>query len=146
MVDQLIVPIAVISLQSKVAANDDYMMSVADITDWESKNGKVKQGCVFVMNTGWYKKFSNPQTYVNQDKEGVLHFPGFSPAAAKLLVERQVAGIGIEIPISKLVGKWELDPVRSEPDKPGVIANVVFEQIARICVTRRKIQEEDSIA
>ena len=94
--NQLIVPIAVINLQSKVVVNDDYMMSVADITEWESRNGKLKPGCLFVMNTGWYKKFSNPHEYVNQDKEGVLHFPGFSPAAAKLLVERQVAGIGID--------------------------------------------------
>ena len=30
------------------------------------------------------------------DTEGVMHFPGFSPESAKLLVERDVAGIGID--------------------------------------------------
>jgi len=49
-----------------------------------------------VMNTGWYKKFSNPASYINQDENGVLHFPGFSVAVAKLLLERDVAGIGID--------------------------------------------------
>jgi kynurenine formamidase len=94
--DQLIVPIAVINMQTKVVSNGDYMMTVADVTEWESKNGMIEEGCLFVMNTGRYQKFSNPHEYVNQGKEGVLHFPGFSPAVAKLLVERQVAGIGID--------------------------------------------------
>ena len=94
--DQLIVPIAVINMQTKVVSNDDYMMTVADVTEWESKNGMIEEGYLFVMNTGWHQKFSDPHEYVNQDNEGVLHFPGFSPADAKLLVERQVAGIGID--------------------------------------------------
>ena len=49
-----------------------------------------------VMNTGWHKRFSDSKAYVNQDEQGVLHFPGFSVAAAELLVERDVAGVGID--------------------------------------------------
>ncbi|MFT7461227.1 MAG: kynurenine formamidase [Planctomycetota bacterium] len=94
--DQLIVPIVVINVQNKVTSNDDYLLTVNDITEWEAHHGKIEKGCLLVMNTGWYKKFSNPTAYVNQDKEGVLHFPGFSTAVAELLINRDVAGIGID--------------------------------------------------
>lgn len=94
--DQLIVPIVVINVQRKVKSDEDYQLTAKDITNWEALYGKVNKGSLVVMNTGWYLKFSNPVAYVNQDKEGVLHFPGFSAAAAKLLVERDVAGIGID--------------------------------------------------
>ncbi len=94
--DQLIVPIVIINVQDKVESNDDYQLAVADIVKWEADHGQIGKGCLVVMNTGWYKKFSDPQGYVNQDEEGVLHFPGFSAASAKLLLQREVAGIGID--------------------------------------------------
>jgi len=94
--DQLIVPIVVINVQKKVAADDDYLLTVKDITDWEAHHGKIRKGTLVVMNTGWYLKFSDPKAYINQAEDGVLHFPGFSAAAAELLVERDVAGIGID--------------------------------------------------
>ncbi len=94
--NQLIAPVVVINVQNKVASNDDYQLTVEDIEEWEIDNGQIEKGCLVVMNTGWYLKFSDPHAYVNQNKEGVLHFPGFSVAAAKLLLEREVAGIGID--------------------------------------------------
>jgi kynurenine formamidase len=94
--NQLIVPIVVIEVQDKAASDDDYQLSVEDIQNWESKHGQIKKGRLVLMNTGWYRKFSDPKAYVNQDEAGVLHFPGFSTAAAKLLLERDIAGIGID--------------------------------------------------
>jgi kynurenine formamidase len=94
--DQLIAPVVVISVQKKVKINDDYQLTVEDIKNWETDNGKIKKGTLVVMNTGWYLKFSDLHAYINQNDKGELHFPGFSVAAAKLLVERDVAGIGID--------------------------------------------------
>lgn len=94
--DQLIVPIVVINVQKKAAIDDDYLLTVKDITDWEAQYGKIRKGELVVMNTGWYLKFPDASAYVNQAADGVLHFPGFSAAAAELLVERDVAGIGID--------------------------------------------------
>ena len=48
------------------------------------------------MNTGWYKKFTDPEKYINQAQDGTLHFPGFSPESAELLLTRDIAGIGID--------------------------------------------------
>ena len=94
--DQLIAPVVVINVQEKVKKNADYQLTVEDIKNWEVVNGQIGKGCLLVMNTGWYHKFSEPHNYVNQNEKGELHFPGFSVAAAKLLVERDVAGIGID--------------------------------------------------
>ena len=94
--NDLVAPVAVINVQDKVALDPDYQLSVQDVLTWEERNGRVLPGSLVVMNTGWYKKFSDPKAYVNQDETGVLHFPGFSVAAAQLLVERDVAGIGID--------------------------------------------------
>ena len=94
--NDLVAPVAVINVQDRVALDPDYQLSVRDVLTWEERNGQVLPGSLVVMNTGWYKKFSDPEAYVNQDEQGVLHFPGFSVAAAELLVERDVAGIGID--------------------------------------------------
>ena len=94
--NDLVAPVAVINVQDRVALDPDYQLSVEDVQSWEDRNGRIMQGSLVVMNTGWYKKFHNPQAYINQDETGVLHFPGFSVAAAQLLVERDVAGIGID--------------------------------------------------
>ena len=93
---QLVVPAVVINVEEKAQVNSDYLLSVADITAWEGRHGRIKGGTLVLMHTGWHRKFSDAKAYVNQDEEGILHFPGFSVAAAKLLLERNVAGIGID--------------------------------------------------
>ncbi len=94
--NQLILPIVVLDAQYAVAKNDDYELTPADIKNWEAKHGKVPANSLFVMNTGWHKRFDDPQKYINMDGDNVMRFPGFSAAAAKLLVARDVAGIGID--------------------------------------------------
>ncbi len=47
--------------------------------------------------TGWAECYSNPERYCNRDKQGRLHFPGYSEQSAKYLVhERHVAILGID--------------------------------------------------
>ena len=83
--NDLVAPVAVINVQNKVAQEPDYQLSVEDVLLWEELNGRIQPGVLVVMNTGWYKKFHEPQAYVNQDEAGVLHFPGFSVAVARYL-------------------------------------------------------------
>ena len=95
-VNDLIVPVAIIDAREQAARDPDYQLSVEDVLSWEERNGRIQPGSLVVMNTGWHKKFHDPEAYINQDEAGVLHFPGFSVAAAQVLVERDVAGIGID--------------------------------------------------
>ncbi len=93
---QLIVPIVVLDAKRASAADNDYELTPADIRNWEAQHGKVPANSLFVMNTGWHDRFDNPQKYINMDGDNVMRFPGFSADAARLLVERDVAGIGID--------------------------------------------------
>jgi kynurenine formamidase len=95
-VSELVVPVVVINVREKAAKDPDYLVAGNDIVDWEAIHGPVPVGSVFIANTGWHDKFSDPDKYANVDDQGVMHFPGFSKAAAQLLVERDVVGIGID--------------------------------------------------
>lgn len=94
--DQLIVPMVVFDARRAAAANSDYELRADDIKQWESQHGKVPANSLFIMHTGWHKRFNNPAKYANMDGEQVMHFPGYAADAAELLVARDVAGIGID--------------------------------------------------
>lgn len=95
-VDELVVPLAVLDVKAKVEKSADYLVSGSDIVDWESANGPVPVASVLVVNTGWHQRFDDPAKYLNQDDQGVMHFPGVSAEAAEMLVERDVVGVGID--------------------------------------------------
>ncbi len=95
-VEELVVPAVVLDLRARVKDQPDYRISANDVVDWEAVNGPIPVGSLVIANTGWHRRFVDPAQYVNQDAEGVKHFPGFSADAAQLLVERDVMGIGID--------------------------------------------------
>jgi kynurenine formamidase len=95
--ESFIAPIAVIDIEAKTADDDDAMVTVEDITAWESANGQLPDGVVVMMYSGWEKRLADPATYINQRDDGTIHFPGFSPEAATFLVnERNITGIGVD--------------------------------------------------
>ena len=94
--EELVVPVVVIDVSKKVQDDPDYAISGNDIVDWEDAFGPVPVGGVVLAYTGWGSKYPNPKAYLNQDDQGVMHFPGFGADAAAMLVERDVAGIGID--------------------------------------------------
>ncbi|NKB76737.1 MAG: cyclase family protein [Gammaproteobacteria bacterium] len=95
-IDQLILPMIVIDVKSKVEANPDYELSTQDVRDWESKYGSIPKDSLVVMNSGWHSKFNDSEKYINMDSDNVMHFPGYSVKAGEYLVKRGVAGIGID--------------------------------------------------
>jgi kynurenine formamidase len=95
--EQLFCPAVVIDVRDKASAAADYLLSTADIETWEKAHGRIPANAVVFMYTGWDSRWSNFDQYKNADKGGGLHFPGFSPEAAQLLVQdRNVAGLGID--------------------------------------------------
>ena len=64
---------------------------------WESRHGPVPADSVALLLTGWAERWNNPAAYLGADANGGLHFPGFGPdAAALLLNQRGVAGLGTD--------------------------------------------------
>lgn len=93
---QLIVPAVMIDARTQATANADYRLSAADIERWEAQHGRVPEGALVILNTGWHKRFADPKAYTNMDLAGRMRFPGYGEDAARLLVARGVVGIGID--------------------------------------------------
>ena len=90
-------PAAVIDASGQAAADPDYLLAKQDLLDWEEEHGRLPEGVIVLMYTGWSRKWSDADAYRNLDSEGRLHFPGFSEEAARFLIdERQIRGIGID--------------------------------------------------
>ena len=94
---KLFAPGVLIDVSPQAEVNADYLISLKDITDWEKQHGRIPRGAVVLVNTGWGRFWKNFARYKNQDVRGGLHFPGYSPGAAKFLVrQRRVNGIGLD--------------------------------------------------
>ncbi len=96
---QLVGRAVVVDIAQRCAANRDYQLSPADIGAWEKTNGRIPEGAIVMVRTGWAKLWPDRARYMGTATPGDvsnLHFPGVSPEAAKLLVERRVDGVGID--------------------------------------------------
>lgn len=49
-----------------------------------------------VLRTGWSERWTDAAQYRNTDGGGVMHFPGYSVEAVKVLIERGVVGLTID--------------------------------------------------
>lgn len=93
----LVVPLAVVNVAAKAAANPDYQLGRADLTAWEKKHGRLPAGCCVAMQSGWARHAADAAKYTGKDAAGAFHFPGFDPdAVAWLLKERRVSGIAVD--------------------------------------------------
>ncbi len=97
--EQLSGPLAIVDIQSQCAANPDYAASPADLDACEARHGHVGTGSVVLFRTGWSQRWPDTLQYLGDDTPGkadALHFPGISPEAARWLVDRGVAAVGID--------------------------------------------------
>ena len=94
---ELVQPAAVLDARPQCQSNPDYALTAAAVLAWESRHGPIPPGTVALLLTGWSEHWNNPAAYLGADAAGNLHFPGFSPDAADLLVnQRQAAGLGTD--------------------------------------------------
>lgn len=89
-------PAVVLDVRQEAAKNPDYRLPITQIENWEHAHGKIPPGAIVLLRTGWSSRWPDVQKYRNQDKQGKLHFPGFSDEAARLLIDRRVSGLGCD--------------------------------------------------
>jgi len=89
-------PADVIDVRAKVEKDADYRLSVADLQAWEARHGQIAAGAIVMLRTGWGSRWPDQTRYRNMDSKGVMHFPGYSVAAAKFLIARHVSGLCID--------------------------------------------------
>lgn len=99
-VEQLIGPAAVIDVSAKAAADADYRLMLEDVHAWEAKHGRIQQGAIVLLRTGWGQRWPDRKRYLGDDKPGDasnLHFPSYGAESARFLVEqRKVGALGVD--------------------------------------------------
>ena len=97
---KLIGPAVVIDVTKACAADRDYRLAVADVAAWERAHGRIPDGAIVAVRTGWGKTWPDKASYLGDATPGDvahLHFPGISREAAEFLArERKVSGVGID--------------------------------------------------
>src|ERR1700759_2074285 len=81
----MLMPLVVLDVHEKVAKNPDYVLSLDDVKDWESRHGRIPEHAFVAMRTDWAKRWPDDQAMQNRDKAGVAHYPGWSMPVLKLL-------------------------------------------------------------
>jgi kynurenine formamidase len=100
--EDLIGPAVKVDVSDKAAADKDYLISVADFENWEKANGRIPDGTIVLLQTGFAKYWPDKKQYLGTDQRGDeatkdLHFPGLDPEAAKWLVEnRKIKAVGLD--------------------------------------------------
>ena len=101
---QLVGPAVVVDVSESAAANPDYRVTVADLEAWEAAHGRMPEGAIVLLRTGWGRFWPDRARYLGTEKTGPeavpeLHFPGLHPEAARWIVEnRSVDAVGIDTP------------------------------------------------
>ena len=91
-----------ITVAAQCANDRDYRVTIADVEEWERKHGKLSDGMIVLLDTGFARHWPSPKEYLGTDMKGpegvsALHFPGLHPATAAWLVrERHVKAVGID--------------------------------------------------
>jgi kynurenine formamidase len=98
-VEKFVVPAVVVDVTAGAASSPDYRVTVADLEQWVNAQGPMPSGCAVLIHTGWASRWPSQERYVNQDAQGVMHFPGLSIEAARYLLDHgHPVSIGIDTP------------------------------------------------
>jgi kynurenine formamidase len=122
--ERLVRPAACLDARELCGDDGDAEVTDTDLLAFEAEHGALGPGDVLLVCTGWDRFVGNPSRYE--------HFPGLSPSAAALAVERGVAGIGIDtlgieprhatdFPahlITQRAGVWHLEALVNLADLP----------------------------
>jgi kynurenine formamidase len=101
---RLIGPGIVVDVSERALRDRDYLVSRADLEAWERANGRIPDGALVLLRTGYDRYWPDRRRYMGTAERGLdavakLHFPGLDPRAARWLVgEREIAAVGLDTP------------------------------------------------
>ncbi len=87
--EELVTGCIVIDVSSE--AHENYMIMPEVVEKFEKKYGEIKSNSFVIFYTGWDKHWNDTEKYNNNHK-----FPSVDISTAKLLMERNIAGLGID--------------------------------------------------
>lgn len=95
---------AVINVTDAVKSDRDYQVQISDFENWESSHGRIPDGAIILLHTGYDQYWPDKARYMGTDMKGdsavaLLHFPGLEPECAQWLVDnRSIKALGIDTP------------------------------------------------
>ena len=89
-------PLVVAHVQRYVNQNAAYCFDEEALSEFEAQQGKLPEGCFFILNTGWYHKWGKPKEFLGQTEGQVSVFPHISFDAVNRLIKRGIIGVGID--------------------------------------------------
>jgi kynurenine formamidase len=139
-IESLVGPAVVLDIRERAARDPDAGLGAAEVDAWEERNGRVPEGAIALLLTGWGERWGDPAAYRNFDGEGRLRFPSYAlDGARRLLVDRGCRGLGVDalsvdrgiddgFPVHRLgsrMGRWFLENVANLDRLPPAGAWVV---------------------
>jgi kynurenine formamidase len=99
--DRLVARAVVIDVSAQAGSDRSYQLSPADVEAFETQHGRIAEGTIVLLRTGWSRHWPDRLAYLGDNTPGdasKLTFPSFGPDAARLLVEqRRVAALGADV-------------------------------------------------
>lgn len=103
-IEQLIGLAVVVDVSARCAGDRDYRVQIEDLRAWEEEHGRLPEGAIMLLRTGWEERWDDREAYLGTARTGPeavpeLHFPGLHPDAARWLVtERTIKAVGLDTP------------------------------------------------
>ena len=100
--ERLVGPGVVVDVRAACAADRDHRVSRADLARHERAHGRIPDGAIVLLHTGFGARWPDRERYLGTARRGPdavpeLHFPGLAADAARWLVtERRIAAVGID--------------------------------------------------
>jgi kynurenine formamidase len=95
--DRLVGPAVVIDLTAAAARDRDVLLERAHVEAFETKHGRLPEGAVVLVHTGWDSFWTDRARYLGGADVSSLHFPGVgAEVAAWLTTARRIRSIGID--------------------------------------------------
>jgi kynurenine formamidase len=82
-----------LDVRASVAGDPSATIDAATIRELEKRDGVIPEDSAVLVHTGWDAYWQSPEVYLGEPAPA---FPGLTRDAAELLVERGIAGIGVD--------------------------------------------------
>ncbi|MEW6743422.1 MAG: cyclase family protein [Planctomycetota bacterium] len=98
-------PAVVIDISAWVESDPDYRLTSNDIAAWQRRHGPIPPGAIVLLRSGWGVRWGKAsassgapsELYLNPDKDGKPHYPGFHVDVARRLAGMpEVQGLGTD--------------------------------------------------
>ena len=90
-VENAVFPLCVVDVSEKVKEDPCYVVTKADILDYEAKYGAIPDGAFVAIRTDWWKKWPDGDALCGAAEDGSENFPGWSLEALQYIYEERNA-------------------------------------------------------